>query len=185
MVFARSPLAAPTGSVAAFPRISFTRLTPARVACLTKRILRRRLLRRPDAESYVSALSPGKTPSFRPSSGTTVDGGVHWSFHPFYFNGNEGNCDDVFFFDNITGVTSGVLFDGTGAIARTANGGTDWNSTLFSARHAGNRFPETGGRFRRWLRRHHFRSTTTATPGRRRRAAPSSISLTFILPAMA
>ena len=88
----------------------------------------------------------GQNSIFQAMVGTTVDGGVHWSFHPFYFDGNEGSCDDVFFFDNLTGVTSGVLFDGTGAIARTANGGTDWSSTLFSPGMQGIDFPkpETG-----------------------------------------
>lgn len=42
----------------------------------------------------------------------------------------------------MTGVASGVLFDGTGAIARTANGGTDWNSTLFSQGMQGIDFPK-------------------------------------------
>jgi hypothetical protein len=71
-----------------------------------------------------------------------VDGGVHWTFHPFYFNGNEGSADDIFFFDDMTGVSSGVLFDGTGAIARTSNGGTDWNSTLFPQGLQGIDFPK-------------------------------------------
>jgi photosystem II stability/assembly factor-like uncharacterized protein len=88
----------------------------------------------------------GQNSIFQPLHGTTVDGGVHWSFHPFYFDGNEGSCDDVFFFDGATGVTSGVLFDGTGAIARTTNGGTDWTSSLFSQGMQGIDFPkpETG-----------------------------------------
>ncbi len=88
----------------------------------------------------------GQNSIFQGFLGTTVDGGVHWSFHTFYFNGNEGSCDDVFFFDDTTGVTSGVLFDGTGAIARTTDGGTDWNSLLFSQGIQGIDFPkpETG-----------------------------------------
>jgi len=88
----------------------------------------------------------GQNSIFQPTVGTTVDGGVHWAFHPFYFNGNEGSCDDVFFFDDLTGVTTGVIFDGTGAIARTANGGVDWNSTLFPQGMQGIDFPkpETG-----------------------------------------
>jgi photosystem II stability/assembly factor-like uncharacterized protein len=88
----------------------------------------------------------GQNSIFQAMVGITVDGGVHWSFHPFYFDGNEGSCDDVFFFDNLAGVTSGVLFDGTGALARTANGGTDWDSTLFSQGMQGIDFPkpETG-----------------------------------------
>ena len=88
----------------------------------------------------------GQNSIFQGLQGTTVDGGVHWTFHTFYFNGNEGSADDTFFFDDMTGVTSGVLFDGTGAIARTANGGTDWNSILFPQGMQGIDFPkpETG-----------------------------------------
>ena len=73
----------------------------------------------------------GQNSIFQGLQGTTMDGGAHWSFHTFYFNGNEGAADDVFFFDDRSGLTSGVLFDGTGAIARTSNGGTSWSSTLF------------------------------------------------------
>jgi photosystem II stability/assembly factor-like uncharacterized protein len=88
----------------------------------------------------------GQNSIFQGLQGTTVDGGVHWTFHTFYFDGNEGSADDAFFFDDMTGVTSGVLFDGTGAIARTTNGGTDWNSTLFPQGMQGIDFPkpETG-----------------------------------------
>ena len=88
----------------------------------------------------------GQNSIFQGLQGTTVDGGVHWTFHPFYFNGNEGNADDVFFFDDMTGVSSGVLFDGTGALARTADGGTNWSSTIFPQGMQGIDFPkpETG-----------------------------------------
>jgi len=43
-------------------------------------------------------------------------------------------------------VTTGVIFDGTGAIARTTNGGVDWDSTLFAQGMQGIDFPkpETG-----------------------------------------
>ena len=84
----------------------------------------------------------GQNSIFQALQGTTVDGGVHWTFHPFYFNGNEGSADDIFFFDDMTGVSSGVLFDGTGAIARTSDGGTDWNSTIFPQGVQGIDFPK-------------------------------------------
>ena len=84
----------------------------------------------------------GQNSIFQGLQGTTVDAGVHWTFHPFYFNGNEGSADDIFFFDDMTGVSSGVLFDGTGAIARTGNGGTDWNSTIFPQGMQGIDFPK-------------------------------------------
>ena len=89
----------------------------------------------------------GQNSIFQALEGTTVDGGAHWSFHPFYFDGNEGNADDNFFFDNMTGVSSGVLFDGTGAIARTTNGGVDWTSTLFPQGMQGIDFPQSGSGF--------------------------------------
>ena len=84
----------------------------------------------------------GQNSIFQGLQGTTVDGGVHWAFHTFYFDSNEGNADDNFFFDDMTGVTSGVLFDGRGAISRTTNSGVDWSSTLFSQGLQGIDFPK-------------------------------------------
>ena len=89
----------------------------------------------------------GQNSIFQPMQGTTVDGGVHWSFHPFYFDSNEGSCDDVSFFDENNGVTSGVLFDGRGAIARTSNGGSDWTTSLFPAGTQGIDFPKPDSGF--------------------------------------
>lgn len=83
----------------------------------------------------------GQNSIFQGLLGTTVDGGASWSFQFFYFNNTEGSADDLFFFDSSTGVTSGVLFDETGAIARTANSGHDWNSTIFSQGMQGIDFP--------------------------------------------
>jgi len=84
----------------------------------------------------------GQNSIFQGFQGTTIDGGVHWAFHTFYFDSNEGNADDNFFFDDMTGVTSGVLFDGRGAIARTTDGGVDWSSTLFPQGLQGIDFPK-------------------------------------------
>ena len=83
----------------------------------------------------------GQNSIFQALAGVTVDGGVNWTFYPFYFNGNEGTGDDVFFFDDMTGVTSGVLFDNEGAISRTTDGGADWSSTLFPNGVQGIDFP--------------------------------------------
>ena len=44
-------------------------------------------------------------------------------FSAFYFDGNEGGANDVFFFDQNTGLVSGSVFDGRGAIARTTDAG--------------------------------------------------------------
>ena len=89
----------------------------------------------------------GQNSIFQAMAGMTMNGGADWSFHPFYFNGNEGSCDDLFFFDETTGVSSGVLFDGEGAIARTTNGGVDWTSTLFSNGLQGIDFPSPDSGF--------------------------------------
>src|SRR4029077_3899441 len=89
----------------------------------------------------------GQNSIFQPFVGETTDGGVHWTFHNFYFDGNEGTCDDVFFFDETTGVTSGVLWDNEGAISRTTNAGTDWTTTLYSQGMQGMDFPKTDAGF--------------------------------------
>ncbi|MDQ3199824.1 MAG: YCF48-related protein, partial [Verrucomicrobiota bacterium] len=39
----------------------------------------------------------GQNSIFQALLGTTIDGGMTWTFQPFYFDGNEGNSDDVFF----------------------------------------------------------------------------------------
>lgn len=39
----------------------------------------------------------GQNSIFQALVGVTVDGGVTWDFHSFYFNGNEGSCNDVSF----------------------------------------------------------------------------------------
>lgn len=83
----------------------------------------------------------GQNSIFQGFVGVTVNGGVSWTFHTFYFNGNEGSCNDLFFFDATNGVTSGALLDGTGAIARTTNGAVEWTSTIFPQALQGIDFP--------------------------------------------
>ena len=89
----------------------------------------------------------GQNAIFQGIFGSTVDGGAHWTFHTFYFNNNEGSADDVHFFDGTTGLTSGVVLDGTGAIARTTNTGTTWNSTFFLQPLQGLDFPQPASGF--------------------------------------
>src|SRR6266853_199676 len=48
----------------------------------------------------------GQNSIFQALVGKTTDGGVSWSFQNFYFNGNEGGANDVFFFDQIIGLVS-------------------------------------------------------------------------------
>lgn len=73
----------------------------------------------------------GQNSIFQPLLGATTDGGVTWNFQAFYFDKNEGGSTDVFFFDQNTGVVSGFVFDGRGAIARTTDGGVNWSTTFF------------------------------------------------------
>ena len=75
----------------------------------------------------------GSNSIFQPLLGASSDGGKTWTFHPFYFDSNEGGSDDVFFFDANTGLVSGSVFDGRGALARTTNGGVDWTTTFYPA----------------------------------------------------
>ena len=72
----------------------------------------------------------GQNSIFQSLLGYTTDGGATWNFRAFYFDQNEGGCTDGFFFNQHTGVVSGFVFDGRGAIARTTDGGMNW-STLF------------------------------------------------------
>jgi photosystem II stability/assembly factor-like uncharacterized protein len=72
----------------------------------------------------------GQNSIFQSLFGASTDGGASWAFQPFYFDNNEGGGTDVFFFDQNTGVVSGTVFDGRGAIARTTDAGVSW-STLF------------------------------------------------------
>jgi photosystem II stability/assembly factor-like uncharacterized protein len=69
------------------------------------------------------------------------DGGASWAFQPFYFDNNEGGATDVFFFDQDTGVVSGTVFDGRGAIARTTDGGMNWSTLFFDQAIQGIDFP--------------------------------------------
>jgi photosystem II stability/assembly factor-like uncharacterized protein len=63
-------------------------------------------------------------------------------FHSFFFDGSEGTCTDIFFFNQNTGVVSGAVFDGTGAIARTTDGGMNWSTLIFDQAIQGINFPK-------------------------------------------
>jgi len=73
----------------------------------------------------------GQISIFQPLVGKTTDGGVSWSFQNFYFDGNEGGCNDVFFFDQTIGLVSGTVFDGRGPLARTTDGGLNWSTAFY------------------------------------------------------
>src|SRR4030095_3022381 len=84
----------------------------------------------------------GENSILGPLFGASTDGGVSWDFHSFLFNNNERACTDVFFFDQNTGVVSGTVFDGSGAIARTTDGGTNWSTIFFDQFVQGLHFPQ-------------------------------------------
>ena len=92
----------------------------------------------------------GQNAIFQPWIGTSTDGGASWApgnFHPFYFDGNEGGGTDVFFFDQNTGLVSGSVFDGRGAIARTTDAGVNWSTVFFDQAIQGLDFPQTTSGF--------------------------------------
>jgi photosystem II stability/assembly factor-like uncharacterized protein len=83
----------------------------------------------------------GQNSIFQPLVGTSRDGGASWAFQPFYFDGNEGGGTDIRFLDQNTGVVSGIVFDGRGAIARTTDGGLNWSTLFFDQGIEGVDFP--------------------------------------------
>ena len=84
----------------------------------------------------------GQNSIFEPYLGATTDGGATWAFHDFHFDKNEGGGTDVFFFNENTGVMSGFVFDGRGAIARTTDGGMNWSTLFFDQPIQGLDFPQ-------------------------------------------
>jgi photosystem II stability/assembly factor-like uncharacterized protein len=91
--------------------------------------------------STTTGFVSGQNSIFQPLVGTTTDGGASWAFQPFYFDGNEGGCNDVFFIDQNTGLVSGTLFDGRGALARTTDAGLNWSTLLYDQAIHGVAFP--------------------------------------------
>jgi photosystem II stability/assembly factor-like uncharacterized protein len=84
----------------------------------------------------------GQNSIFQSLLGASTDGGATWAFQSFYFDKNEGGGTDVFFFDQNTGVVSGTVFDGRGAIARTTDGGMNWSTLFFDQAIQGIDFPQ-------------------------------------------
>jgi photosystem II stability/assembly factor-like uncharacterized protein len=83
----------------------------------------------------------GQNAVFQPWIGNTTNAGANWDFHAFYFDNNEGSGTDVFFFDVNTGLVSGSVFDGRGAIARTTDAGMNWSTSFFAQGLQGVDFP--------------------------------------------
>jgi photosystem II stability/assembly factor-like uncharacterized protein len=89
----------------------------------------------------------GQNSIFQSLLGTGTDGGATWAFQPFYFEQNEGGGTDLFFFDPNTGVVSGSVFDGRGAIARTTDAGVSWSTLFFDQAIQGLAFPQSTSGF--------------------------------------
>jgi photosystem II stability/assembly factor-like uncharacterized protein len=89
----------------------------------------------------------GQNSIFQALVGNTTDGGVSWTFQSFQFDGNEGGANDVFFFDQNTGVVSGSVFNGMGAIARTTDAGMHWSTLFFDQAIEGVAFPTAASGF--------------------------------------
>jgi len=75
----------------------------------------------------------GENSIFQPLLGKSIDEGLSWDFTPFYLNNNEGRAYSLQFTDEFTGYAACGVWDGRGAIAKTTDGGRNWNSTFFSA----------------------------------------------------
>ena len=84
----------------------------------------------------------GQNSIFQSLLGASTDGGASWTFQPFYFEQNEGGGTDLYFFDQNTGVVSGTVFDGRGAIARTTDSGVSWSTLFFDQAIQGVDFPQ-------------------------------------------
>jgi len=97
--------------------------------------------------SATTGFVAGQNSIFQALVGTTTDGGASWAFQPFYFDGNEGGANDVFFFDQNTGLVSGSVFDGRGAIARTTDAGMNWSTLFFDQAIEGVTFPMAASGF--------------------------------------
>jgi photosystem II stability/assembly factor-like uncharacterized protein len=85
----------------------------------------------------------GENSIFQPLAGFTTDGGATWEYHAFYLNNNEGQAEDVYQFGPGTSVVVSSVWDGTGAISRTTNGGDDWTTMIVVEDLSGVDFPTT------------------------------------------
>jgi photosystem II stability/assembly factor-like uncharacterized protein len=74
-----------------------------------------------------AAYAVGVNAIFQPFVAKTIDGGQSWSFNSFYINNSEGTLTDVYFVDVATGFATARIWDGTGAIVRTTDGGSTWD----------------------------------------------------------
>jgi len=94
-----------------------------------------------DMASNMIGMVAGENSIFQPLSAVTTDGAVNWEFHAFYLNGNEGEANDVHTFNTNQGIVVSSVWDGTGAVSSTLNGGSDWTTMLVSDDLNGIDFP--------------------------------------------
>jgi photosystem II stability/assembly factor-like uncharacterized protein len=80
---------------------------------------------------------------FAPLVGKTTNGGLNWNYVTFYVNNNEATLQDIHFIDENTGVTVSSIFDGTGGISRSINGGQNWTHLQFGEALYGVDFPNS------------------------------------------
>ena len=74
----------------------------------------------------------GDNAIFQALFGRSMDGGVNWDFYNFYLNNNEGKLTDVRFLTLASGFCTARVWDGSGGISHTNDGGVNWTTQLFS-----------------------------------------------------
>lgn len=79
------------------------------------------------------ALAVGQNPILQPFVGKSTDAGLTWQFSSFYIDGNEGALTDVTYRNPDILWASAALWDGTGAVVRTDDGGASWHTEVITA----------------------------------------------------
>lgn len=86
----------------------------------------------------------GENSNYQPILGRTTDSGLNWDYVSFYLDGNEGRATGVTFTDSNNGYISALVWDGSGAIAKTIDNGNNWTTTFFNTPLWGISFPFSG-----------------------------------------
>lgn len=86
----------------------------------------------------------GDNSIFQPLFGKSTDAGINWDFTSFYLNNNEGKATSIEFTDLNTGYLTASVWDGTGAISRTTDGGNNWLTTMVAQPMQEIHFPISG-----------------------------------------
>lgn len=74
----------------------------------------------------------GQNGIFQPLAGWSLDGGLTWQGRSFYIENNEGSLRSVAPSGGAV-LASAVVWDGTGAVVRSADGGATWDVVLRTA----------------------------------------------------